>query len=98
MCLAVPSKIVSIDDGGIAQIDVLGVRRDCSVRLTPNAKPGDYVLVHAGFAIQVVEEQEADETLRLLQEMSDRELAEITGQQGADAPAGEPAAAPAAAR
>lgn len=71
MCLAVPSKVISIGENNIAQIDVLGVRRDCSVKLTPDAKVGDYVLVHAGFAIQVIEEQDAAETLRLLSEVPD---------------------------
>ena len=65
MCLAVPSKIVSIDENGMAQVSVLGVERACSLRLTPDAQVGDYVLVHAGFAIQRVEEQDARETLSL---------------------------------
>lgn len=71
MCLAVPSKIVSIDDNRMAQVSVMGVERACSLRLTPDAQVGDYVLVHAGFAIQRVEEQDARETLRLLAEMPD---------------------------
>lgn len=71
MCLAVPSQIVSIDEGGIAQVSVMGVQRSCSLRLTPDAQVGDYVLVHAGFAIQRVEEQDAHETLRLLAELPD---------------------------
>lgn len=72
MCLAVPSKIVSIDpDTRTAQVSVMGVERSCSLRLTPDAAVGDYVLVHAGFAIQRVEEQDARETLALLAEMPD---------------------------
>ena len=71
MCLAVPSKIVSIDDNLMAQVSVLGVERACSLRLTPDAQVGDYVLVHAGFAIQKVSEQDARETLDLLAEMPD---------------------------
>lgn len=71
MCLAVPSKVISIQDDGLAQVDVMGVRRECSLKLTPDARPGDYVLVHAGFAIQRVEEQDAHETLRLLNEIPD---------------------------
>lgn len=71
MCLAVPSKIVSVDDLGIATVSVMGVERTCSLRLTPDAHVGDYVLVHAGFAIQRVEEQDARETLRLLSEVPD---------------------------
>lgn len=71
MCLAVPSKIVSIDDLRMAQVDVMGVQRQCSLRLVPDAQVGDYVLVHAGFAIQRVEAQEAAETLDLLAGMPD---------------------------
>ncbi len=79
MCLAVPSKIVSIGENSIAQIDVLGVRRDCSVKLTPGVKVGDYVLVHAGFAIQQIEEQDAAETLRLLAEVPELVGDELAG-------------------
>ena len=72
MCLAVPSKIVSADPAtGIATVSVMGVERTCSLRLTPDAQVGDYVLVHAGFAIQRIEEQDARETLRLLSEVPD---------------------------
>lgn len=69
MCLAVPSKIVSIDENGIAEVEVMGVRRTCSLRLTPQAAIGDHVLVHAGFAIEVVDEQDAAETLALFEQM-----------------------------
>lgn len=71
MCLAIPGKIVSRDAFDGAEVDIMGVRRQCSVRLTPDAQVGDYVLVHAGYAIQKVEEQDADETLRLLGELPD---------------------------
>lgn len=71
MCLAVPSQIVSVDEGGVARVSVMGVERTCSLRLTPDAQVGDYVLVHAGFAIQRIEEQDARETLRLLAELPD---------------------------
>jgi len=90
MCLAVPSKIVSIDENLMAQVSVLGVERACSLRLVPNAQVGDYVLVHAGFAIQRVEEQDARETLKLLAELPDLlgdELAEDLKSAGATAPA-----------
>ena len=69
MCLAVPSKVLSIDERRMAEVDVMGIRRSCSLRLTPDVQVGDYVLVHAGFAIQRIEEQEASETLSLLMEM-----------------------------
>ena len=71
MCLEVPSQITSLDDNGMAQVSVMGVTRPCSVRLVPGAKVGDFVLVHAGFAIQRIEEQDARETLALLEEMPD---------------------------
>lgn len=71
MCLAVPSKIVSIDANRMAQVSVLGVERACSLRLVPDAQVGDYVLVHAGFAIQKIAEQDAHETLALLADMPD---------------------------
>ncbi|MBR2834149.1 MAG: HypC/HybG/HupF family hydrogenase formation chaperone [Coriobacteriales bacterium] len=69
MCLAVPSKIVSIDSMLMATVDVMGISRTCSLRLVPQARVGDYVLVHAGFAIQLIEEQEAAETLALFHEL-----------------------------
>lgn len=71
MCLAIPGKIVALNDFDGAQVDIMGVQRSCSVRLTPGVEVGDYVLVHAGYAIQRIEEQDADETLRLLSEMPD---------------------------
>ena len=71
MCLAVPSKVVSLGEGDMAEIDVLGVRRDCSVKLTPGVKPGDYVLVHAGFAIQKLTEEQARENLECIREAVD---------------------------
>lgn len=99
MCLAVPSKIVSIDpDTAMAVVDVLGVQRSCSLRLTPDAGIGDYVLVHAGFAIQRIEEQDAAETLSLLGELPDLLGDEFAGELAqasearAQAGAGEPAA------
>ena len=71
MCLAVPGKVVSIDEGGRATVDMLGITREASLRLVPDAQVGDYVLVHAGFGIQVIDAQEAAETLALLREMPD---------------------------
>ena len=79
MCLAVPGKIKSIQDMGglgIAEVDIHGVRRQVSLDLLPEAEVGQYVLVHAGFAIQVVDEKEAEETLRLLKDLRQVELPE----------------------
>lgn len=67
MCIAVPSRIVSMDNE-MAVIDVDGVRRDASLVLVPEASVGDYVIVHAGFAIQVLDREAAKESLALLRE------------------------------
>jgi hydrogenase expression/formation protein HypC len=68
MCLAVPALIKEID-GTEALVELGSVERKVSLTLTPEAGVGDYVLVHTGFAIGVVDEAEAHETLRLLQEL-----------------------------
>jgi len=68
MCLAVPARILSVN-GHEAEIDVGGVRRRISVVLTPEARVGQYVIVHTGFAISILDEEEAQETLRLFQEL-----------------------------
>ena len=67
MCLAIPSRIVRIDDG-MAVIDVDGVRREVSLLLLEDARVGDWVIVHAGFAIQTIDEQAARETLQILRD------------------------------
>ena len=66
MCLAVPAKVISIE-GDQARVELGGVRRAVSVLLVPDVAPGQYVLVHAGFAIQVLDAGEAAETLELLE-------------------------------
>jgi hydrogenase expression/formation protein HypC len=70
MCLAIPALITSID-GVEAEVEIGGVGRTISIMLTPEAKAGDYVYVHTGFAISVVDEAEAMESLRLLQELAE---------------------------
>jgi len=67
MCLAIPSKIVKIEDN-VATIDVDGVQREASLLLVENPKIGDYVIVHAGFAINKINEEDALESLKLLRE------------------------------
>ncbi len=75
MCLAIPSEIVE-KNGMIATVDVMGARRQVSLMLLPEeADVGDFVLVHAGFAIQKIDRQAAEESMRLLQEVA-RKLAE----------------------
>lgn len=77
MCLAIPMKISQMEDNNLATVDVMGVTRQISLDLTPQAQVGDYVLVHAGFAIEVVDEQYAQETLDLIKQFP--ELAEADG-------------------
>ena len=68
MCVAVPARVKSIE-GLTADVEVGGVSRKISVQLTPEVQEDDYVLVHAGFAIQVVDEGEARQTLKLFEEL-----------------------------
>jgi hydrogenase expression/formation protein HypC len=67
MCLAIPSKIISINEG-MGTIDVDGVRRSCSLLLLENAAVGDWVIVHAGFALHKIDETAAMESLAILKE------------------------------
>jgi len=68
MCVAIPARVKSIE-GLTADVEVGGVSRRISVQLTPEVQKDDYVLVHAGFAIHIVDEQEARETLKLFEEL-----------------------------
>ncbi len=69
MCLAIPSKIVKIKDN-MGIIDVEGVQKEVSLLLIEDPRIGDYVIVHAGFAIQKIDEAEANESLKILREMA----------------------------
>ncbi len=79
MCLAIPSKITAIENE-MAVIDVDGVTRRCSLLLVEDARVGEYVIVHAGFAISKVDEAAALETLALLKEAA--ALVEGRGEEG----------------
>ena len=70
MCLAIPSRITKIENN-MAIIDVDGVQREASLLLLEDAREGDYVIVHAGFAIQKIDEAAAQETLRFLREAAE---------------------------
>ncbi len=70
MCLAVPARIIRIE-GDMATVEVEGVRRDASIMLLEGPRVGDYVIVHAGFAIQKLDEREALMTLDLLREIKE---------------------------
>jgi hydrogenase expression/formation protein HypC len=70
MCLAIPALVKSID-GQQAVVEIGGVTRRASIQLTPEVKVGDYVLLHTGYAINVIDPMEAEETLKLLRELSE---------------------------
>ncbi len=70
MCLAIPALIKSID-GSEAEVEIGGISRRASLMLTPEAKVGDYVLLHTGYAINIVDQEEAEATLSLLEEMAE---------------------------
>lgn len=75
MCLAIPAQVKSINKNNLATVDILGVTREVALDLTPSAEVGSYVLIHAGFAIEVVSEEAAQETLDLIKEFP--ELADL---------------------
>ena len=77
MCLAIPAQVTELSGGSLATVDILGVTRQIAVDLTPAVKEGDYVLVHAGFAIEIISEEAAKETLDLIAQFPD--LAETDG-------------------
>ncbi len=79
MCLAIPSKIVAIENE-MAVLDVDGVKRKASLLLLEAPRVGDWVIVHAGFAIQKIDETAARETLELLRES----LARVEGENGGE--------------
>jgi hydrogenase expression/formation protein HypC len=70
MCLSIPVKIISID-GSMAEVSAGGTLFKAGIHMIEDARVGDYVLLHAGFAIQKISEEEAEETLKLLREMND---------------------------
>jgi len=78
MCLAIPGKIVEIVDveNRIAKVEVGGVKRNVNIGMLSedDTRVGDYVLIHVGFAMSKVDEQEAQETLRLLKELGEFDL------------------------
>lgn len=70
MCLSIPARIVSVN-GSMAEVTAGGAIFKAGLQMIENAKAGDYILLHAGFAIQKISEKEAGETLKLLKEMKD---------------------------
>jgi hydrogenase expression/formation protein HypC len=76
MCLAIPARVIQVNEQSLGFVELGGVVREASFMLLPDAQVGDYVLLHAGYALQKVDEAEAEETLRLLGELADAEGAE----------------------
>ncbi|MCB1482202.1 MAG: HypC/HybG/HupF family hydrogenase formation chaperone [Rhodobiaceae bacterium] len=81
MCLAIPAKVIELADGDMATVALEGVKKRISVALLEDVTPGDYVLVHVGYALHKVSPEEADRTLKLMSEAGvlAEELEEITG-------------------
>jgi hydrogenase expression/formation protein HypC len=82
VCLGIPAQIVELvdPDAGLAKAEISGVRRDVSIALCPEAGVDDWVLVHVGFALSRIDEEQARETLALLEQLGEtyeRELQEI---------------------
>ena len=73
MCLGIPAQIVELVDAeaGLAKAEISGVRRNVSIALCPEAQVDDWVLVHVGFALSRIDEQQAQETLALLEQMGE---------------------------
>ena len=69
MCLGVPAKVVEFVEGQMAVVDVDGNQVNISIQLVPEVKIGQYVLVHAGFAMDIVDEDWAKETMQLLKQL-----------------------------
>lgn len=83
MCLAVPGKIISIEEADATfrtgRVDFAGIIKNVSLSYVPGAKIGDYVMVHVGFALSIVDEDEAGQVFKYLREMGElTELSEVT--------------------
>jgi len=76
MCLGIPAKVVQIDESKLGKVDYLGTKVKTNLSLLENIKVGDWVIVHAGFAISALDEEEAQETLSLLREIAAAQEAE----------------------
>ena len=85
MCLAVPGKLISVDESSAlmrsGRVNFGGIIKEVSLAYVPEAKVGDYVLVHVGFALSIVDEAEANQVFEYLKKMD--ELAELEGDSNA---------------
>ena len=92
MCLAIPGRVIHIDSAAdpalrIAKVDFSGIRKDISLALTPEAQLGDYVLVHVGFALTILSEEEGLKTVEFMRTITgpDELQRELAGD-GSEAP------------
>ena len=84
MCLAIPGKVLSVQTGAtplMGRVSFSGVEKEVCLEWMPDVRPGEYVIVHVGFAITKMDEEEALETLRVI-----REAGELAGELGPDKP------------
>jgi hydrogenase expression/formation protein HypC len=72
MCLAIPAQVVELMDDDMATVDIGGVRKEISLALVDGVALGDYVIVHVGYALNRLDPEEAEKTLRLFAELSER--------------------------
>ena len=71
MCLAIPTQVLEIDEGRVATVELGGVKRQVSLIMTPEAEVGDYVLLHAGYAITLMDPEEAQASLEAFAELAE---------------------------
>jgi len=76
MCLAIPAQIVELRDGDMAMVDLAGVRKEISLALVDGVTPGDYVIVHVGYALNKLDPEEAARTLALFAELEQHQADE----------------------
>lgn len=71
MCLAIPAQVVELRDGDMALVDLAGVRKEISLALVDQVAVGDYVIVHVGYALNKLDQEEAAQTLKLFAELGE---------------------------
>lgn len=69
MCLGIPAKVIELSSPERGKVEIMGVRREANFSLVEDVKVGDWVILHVGFAISKLDEDEAEETLKLIQEI-----------------------------
>ena len=70
MCLGIPVQLIEVENTNVGKVEIGGIRRRINLALLDNVKTGDYVLLHAGFAITKVDKEEAEETISLLNQLA----------------------------